>query len=226
MNVFDGGRPVGTGKISPSAVMECKICWTPYDPACGDAVRKIKPGTPFTHLPPTWSCPKCEAPIDQFTLRKDPGTATESERALLARSAEALTRVFAETRRDARDATQILNPTLSFEVVGLRLHEGRPLGMVVTPWFMSFVWLPAEGEDWSALDDGASETVTFPSGAYTFTHHLDADLGGYKLCKVFSPMSDFHAQGQAVDMAHALLQALFDPEMRKKVDEPLTPKPL
>jgi len=38
---------------------ECKVCWTVYDPAAGDPVWQIAPGTPFSHLPPHWTCPNC-----------------------------------------------------------------------------------------------------------------------------------------------------------------------
>ena len=41
--------------------LECKICWTVYDPAEGDEVWQIPPGTPFTELPAHWSCPNCAA---------------------------------------------------------------------------------------------------------------------------------------------------------------------
>ncbi len=46
--------------------MECGICWTRYDPAEGDAVAQIPPGTPFTALPEDWRCPTCDAPKSKF----------------------------------------------------------------------------------------------------------------------------------------------------------------
>ena len=51
-----------------TARFECRICWTVYDPAEGDAVRQIEPGTPFAELPEDWCCPNCEAPRVQFLL--------------------------------------------------------------------------------------------------------------------------------------------------------------
>jgi rubredoxin len=38
---------------------ECGICWTVYDPADGDPVAQVPPGTPFEALPETWTCPQC-----------------------------------------------------------------------------------------------------------------------------------------------------------------------
>jgi rubredoxin len=46
--------------------LECKICWTVYDPAVGDEVWQIAPGTPFSELPAHWSCPHCSAEKSAF----------------------------------------------------------------------------------------------------------------------------------------------------------------
>ncbi len=54
--------------IGPTTRMECKICWTVYDPAEGEPVWQIPPGTPFTALPAHWTCPECSATQDQFMV--------------------------------------------------------------------------------------------------------------------------------------------------------------
>lgn len=46
--------------------MECGICWHVYDPACGDEVWQIAPGTPFAALPPHWTCPQCSGQQERF----------------------------------------------------------------------------------------------------------------------------------------------------------------
>jgi len=53
--------------------MECRICWYLYDPAAGDAVWQVPPGTPFAALPAHWSCPNCSATRDQFLVVADDG---------------------------------------------------------------------------------------------------------------------------------------------------------
>jgi rubredoxin len=45
---------------------ECKVCWTVYDPAIGDPVWQIAPGTPFSQLPPHWTCPNCSTEQSGF----------------------------------------------------------------------------------------------------------------------------------------------------------------
>lgn len=46
--------------------MECGVCWSVYDPAEGDSVWQIRPGTPFSQLPDDWRCPNCDAPRERF----------------------------------------------------------------------------------------------------------------------------------------------------------------
>lgn len=60
------GGPAGLGPR-----MECRICWTVYDPAAGDEVWQIPPGTPFAQLPAHWSCPNCSAEKPGFLVLDD-----------------------------------------------------------------------------------------------------------------------------------------------------------
>ncbi|HZX23892.1 MAG TPA: rubredoxin [Woeseiaceae bacterium] len=53
-------------RIGADTRMECRICWHVYDPAEGDDVEQVPPGTPFTALPDHWCCPQCEAERDKF----------------------------------------------------------------------------------------------------------------------------------------------------------------
>lgn len=47
-------------------VMQCKHCFTIYDPEYGDEVNAIKPGVLFTALPDHYCCPVCDAPKTDF----------------------------------------------------------------------------------------------------------------------------------------------------------------
>lgn len=51
--------------------MECGVCWQVYDPARGDEMWQIPPGTPFTQLPPHWTCPNCAAEQHRFMALAD-----------------------------------------------------------------------------------------------------------------------------------------------------------
>ena len=50
----------------PVARMECRICWHVYDPAEGDELGQVPPGTPFATLPADWRCPQCDAAKEMF----------------------------------------------------------------------------------------------------------------------------------------------------------------
>lgn len=65
---FEGSFLGDAGKLADDTRLECKICWTVYDPAEGDPVWQIAPGTPFTQLPAHWRCPVCDGAHDQFMV--------------------------------------------------------------------------------------------------------------------------------------------------------------
>jgi rubredoxin len=65
---FEGSYLGSVGKLPANARLECKICWWVYDPALGDAVWQIAPGTPFGTLPRHWRCPQCDGEAEQFMV--------------------------------------------------------------------------------------------------------------------------------------------------------------
>ncbi|WP_210528151.1 [NiFe]-hydrogenase assembly chaperone HybE [Rubellimicrobium arenae] len=223
MSGFEGSYLGSSAKIGPAAIMECKICWTRYDPAQGDVTRQVEPGTPFTDLPWDWSCPVCSSPKAQFLVHSDPGGPEEAEAAFLAERTRALVADFQEIWNGKMRDVPLVNKLLAIEAVGFRMWEGRPLGVLVSPWFMNLVILPGEGEDWSDLIPGTKEDVAFPSGDYEFIHNTREQTGGYMACSLFSAMGEFRTQAQAVDVAKAILPALFDPKNR--VELPRREKP-
>jgi rubredoxin len=60
-------------RVAPGTRLECRICWYVYDPALGDEVEQIPPGTPFDALPQHWCCPQCDAARDKFLPLPDGG---------------------------------------------------------------------------------------------------------------------------------------------------------
>jgi rubredoxin len=58
-------------RVAPDARLECRICWYVYDPAVGDPVWQVAPGTPFADLPPHWTCPNCAADRAGFLVIDD-----------------------------------------------------------------------------------------------------------------------------------------------------------
>jgi rubredoxin len=45
---------------------KCTICGYVYDPAQGDPIGGVKPGTEFSALPNDWVCPECGAEKELF----------------------------------------------------------------------------------------------------------------------------------------------------------------
>ncbi len=58
--------PVDVGVQDAASRMECRICWFLYDPAEGDPVGEVPPGTTFDSLPNDWRCPRCDSDTSYF----------------------------------------------------------------------------------------------------------------------------------------------------------------
>ncbi|WP_299629227.1 [NiFe]-hydrogenase assembly chaperone HybE [uncultured Tateyamaria sp.] len=198
--------------------MECKVCWSPYDPAEGDDYRQVEPGTAFTDLPDDWSCPNCSAPKEQFMVLEDPGSEAATEAAQLDGVTARLVADFREIWHSKMRDVPMVNKLLTVEAVGFRIVDGRPLGVLISPWFMNLIQLPGEDEDWTDLVAGEKELVAFPSGEYEFIHNTREQIGGYKACSLFSPMGEFKSQMQAQEVAAAVMVALFDAGNRAETD--------
>lgn len=213
---FEGSYLGATDKISALAIMECKICWTPYDPAEGDDTRQVMPGTAFVDLPDDWSCPGCSAPKAQFLVREDPGAASAAMMSEMETRTKALVADFTEVFHSKMRDVPMVNHALHVQAVGFQPHEGGFLGVLVAPWFMNLVFLPPEGRP--VLATGQKEVLHFPSGAYEFMHASREMTGPYLACALFSPMGDFTSQLQAVEVAHAAMVELFKAENRAETD--------
>jgi rubredoxin len=68
---FEGSFLGDPAKLQPTDRLECGVCWWIYDPAKGDEVWHIPPGTPFAALPAHWRCPHCDAPQHKFMVIAD-----------------------------------------------------------------------------------------------------------------------------------------------------------
>lgn len=69
--MFEGSYLGDDDALDAQSRLECKICWYVYDPALGDPVWNVPPGTPFAGLPAHWKCPVCDGARDQFMVLPD-----------------------------------------------------------------------------------------------------------------------------------------------------------
>ena len=95
------------------------------------------------------------------------------------------------------------------------------LGVLITPWFMNLMLLPAGEESAGQMQQqriGEKQTHVFPSGPYEFIVGAEAGLGRYQSCSLFSPMFDFCDRAAAEETAAAILRELMKMENLEVLD--------
>ncbi|MBB6306737.1 [NiFe]-hydrogenase assembly chaperone HybE [Xanthobacter tagetidis] len=225
---FEGSYMGDNARLAPTARLECKICWHVYDPTQGCDTWDVPPGTPFAALPDHWRCPVCDGERTQFMVL-DPGLPQEAAptpaaaapqvdprlAALVAAAPGRFEAAFREIHAGKMKGVPFVNETLSVKALGFRIHDGRGLGVLVTPWFMNLILLPGPDEDWSGAKTGEKSLMDFASGTYEFLAADRPETGPYRACSLFSPMFDFTSMLQAVETAAAVIPALLDPANRE-----------
>jgi [NiFe] hydrogenase assembly HybE family chaperone len=201
--VFESSYGGDGSRIADDTRLECGVCWWVYDPALGDEANQIPPGTPFRLLPDTWNCPNCSTDKHKFMVI---GAASVSDEDSVQRLANAYRRAALRVK-----GMPIYNPTLAVEAVGFREHEGRQVGVMVTPWFMNLTVLPGP-EDLKVWVVGGSMRLAFPSGVYDFVVNDLPEAGPIATCSLFSTMLDFTDHEAAQLAARTVAEAVFEPE--------------
>lgn len=113
---------------------------------------------------------------------------------------------FVQTER--MQGIPLLNAALRVEAVGFAwgADADDPVaeGVLITPWFMSLVRLPAQ-----ALPHGnrvgRSVVRAFGSERFDFIGAHDPAIGYHETCALFSPMGGFTSQALALDTAREAL---------------------
>lgn len=119
--------------------------------------------------------------------------------------------IFSRIHREQMAGLPLLNQALQVETYGFRVHNGRVVGVLVTPWLMNLVLLPGEGDDWEGLELGHKKPHEFPSGTYKFMVNEIDGLGRCQTHSLFSPMREFHGQAHALAAAEAFMRDLMTP---------------
>ena len=118
-------------------------------------------------------------------------------------------RVFRRIEREQMRDIPLLNPMLQVQCVGFREHQGRTLGILITPWMMSLMLLPAESEDWSGLNPGDKQHHRLPANEFRFMVNDIVGIGIYQAYSLYSPMHEFMDQDHAVAAAGSFMQTLM-----------------
>ena len=207
------------GALNTDAVLECGVCWWQYDPAKGDDVWDIPPGTAFADLPDHWRCPSCDAPASKFML-VDSGAAEQ-----VAPVADQASRVASLLKAYEAAEEQMLglpvhNPALRIEATDFHPFEDGYAGIIITPWCMNIVLLPADARAKPHGPLGSSRDAVFPSGGYpVIAGHMDG-VGAVETCSLFSPMDEFDDPDVARATADAALDGLFEAPETQAPDGP------
>jgi len=127
-------------------------------------------------------------------------------------TADRLASAFQAIHRERMAGLPILHPALGVAVVDGRCWQGHWLGVLVTPWCMNLVLVPALGSRLAQAPEGAVEVLDFPAGAFEFTVSVLDGLGSIAACSLFSPMQLFADQPAAEATAAAVMAGLFEPE--------------
>jgi len=201
--LFEGSYLGDGSRIADDTRLECGVCWWVYDPALGDEARQIAPGTPFRLLPDTWNCPNCATEKHKFMVIGSASPAGDD-------AVEGLANAYRRAALKVK-GLPVYNPTLAVEAVGFREHEGRKVGVIVTPWFMNLAVLPSD-DDLKLWVSGGTVRLSFPSGAYDFVVNELPEAGLVGNCSLFSTMSEFTDHEAARLAAATVADAVFEPE--------------
>lgn len=128
--------------------------------------------------------------------------------------------VFRQIEQQRMRDMPMCNPALQVEAIGFREWGEYTLGVMLTPWFMNLMLLPASDATVEALAAsrvGSKQLHLFPSGRYEFVNANEAGLGHYQVCSLFSPLLEFADQQIVVDIARAALDELMQTENRDEI---------
>jgi [NiFe] hydrogenase assembly HybE family chaperone len=117
---------------------------------------------------------------------------------------------YARILHERMSGLPILNSQISVRAVGFERWQGEWLGIVLTPWCMSLLLLPATaGMDWSVPRGNQRCYRDFPAGTFSFLASDEKEIGIYLSCALISPMAGFTCQEDAVLTAEAALVGLL-----------------
>ena len=122
---------------------------------------------------------------------------------------ERLEAVFRAVAAGPMAGLPIVNPALGVAVVGLRPWAVGHLGVLVTPWCLNLVYIPAPGE--AVPEPGRPRVLELPVGDIEFLGAAQPELGPYLAASLFSPMSEFASQDEALAVAWAVLDEVLTP---------------
>lgn len=115
--------------------------------------------------------------------------------------------VFRRIQDERMAGLPLLNPALAVAAVGFARHGDDWRGVLVTPWGINLLLLPAVA-DWPVPPPLARAFRLYPAGTFAFLANHEEGLGDYLACPLISDMKPFTDQENALRTAQACLIAL------------------
>ncbi|MES9833864.1 MAG: [NiFe]-hydrogenase assembly chaperone HybE [Candidatus Thiodiazotropha sp. DIVDIV] len=117
--------------------------------------------------------------------------------------------VFKGIEQEQMQGIPLLNPTLKVETIGFQHYQGRPVGVLITPWLMNLVLLPGDDDEWSDLKLGEKYQHRLPANEYRFMVNEIEGIGICQTHSLYSPMHEFMDQDHAVAAAENFMKMLM-----------------
>lgn len=112
----------------------------------------------------------------------------------------------------------MLNEALGVRVVGMQAFADEWLCVLITPWFINLVLMPA-AEEQNPVQVGASSLVGLPGGLVSFIQSDGHEIGPHRMCSLFSPVFEFESMDAAVLTAQAVLDELLNPSDEAEAED-------
>lgn len=116
----------------------------------------------------------------------------------------------------------MLNPAVRVAAVGFERHDNEWRGVLVTPWGINLLLLPAT-EQWNAPQAHQRAFRAYPSGTFAFLANREEGLGDYLACPLVHDMQHYADHETAVLTAQACLVALDTAPASAEADAPESP---
>lgn len=129
---------------------------------------------------------------------------------------------FARIHRERMAGLDLLNPALAVAAVGFERHDDDWRGVLVTPWGIRLLLLPAVA-DWPVPPVHERAFREYAAGTFAFLPNHEPALGTYLACPLIHDVREIADQDTALLTARACLIALemaapeISPEPQKSV---------
>ena len=117
--------------------------------------------------------------------------------------------VFRRIEAERMRGLPFLNDRLTVEAVGFRPWQQSWAGVLITPWGINLLQLPAPDAPFAPVRADALVEVALPGGAVSFMPAHDDQLGDYRMCSLYSPAQQFTDQEAARLTAQHVMTLLF-----------------